>query len=58
MNWNCMENIKYSPVCNINDNSVFYSPCHAGCSTSSFINNTKVRNVIVTKIMVISIVSN
>lgn len=39
---NCKSNLKYSPLCNTIDNTVFYSPCHAGCLTDSLINNTKV----------------
>ncbi len=38
----CSNRIKYSPVCSIQENHVYYSPCHAGCSSVSSINETKV----------------
>ena len=29
----------YKPICNVNDGTVFYSPCHAGCFQNQLINN-------------------
>ncbi|KAJ9590577.1 hypothetical protein L9F63_016346 [Diploptera punctata] len=38
----CGPRINYSPVCSSDGSTTFYSPCHAGCTATDIINNTKV----------------
>ncbi|CAG2067486.1 unnamed protein product, partial [Timema podura] len=39
-NCQCL-NMKYEPVCNSLKNITYFSPCHAGCSSLSYQNSTK-----------------
>uniref|UniRef100_A0A1B6CBJ9 Solute carrier organic anion transporter family member n=1 Tax=Clastoptera arizonana TaxID=38151 RepID=A0A1B6CBJ9_9HEMI len=38
---NCGPSVKYEPICSSDKTTTFYSPCHAGCTNTTFINNTK-----------------
>ncbi|RZF33200.1 hypothetical protein LSTR_LSTR016134, partial [Laodelphax striatellus] len=38
----CSSAIKYDPVCQLNKNLTFFSPCHAGCSYSEYNGTAKI----------------
>ncbi|XP_065222982.1 solute carrier organic anion transporter family member 74D-like [Planococcus citri] len=42
--FNCGTDIQYAPVCDSSRDVVFYSSCHAGCTSSSLINGTLIYN--------------
>ncbi|XP_075211114.1 solute carrier organic anion transporter family member 74D-like [Lycorma delicatula] len=39
---NCTATVKYDPVCNLETNMTFYSPCHAGCNSYTLVNSSKI----------------
>ncbi|KAK9498790.1 hypothetical protein O3M35_003347 [Rhynocoris fuscipes] len=41
-NCGCYASMSYSPVCSKDQSMTFFSPCHAGCTTTTFINETKI----------------
>ncbi|XP_065220372.1 solute carrier organic anion transporter family member 74D-like [Planococcus citri] len=43
-NFNCGTDIQYAPVCDTSRGLLFYSSCHAGCSSFSMLNGTKIYN--------------
>ncbi|XP_046476603.1 solute carrier organic anion transporter family member 2A1 isoform X1 [Neodiprion pinetum] len=40
-NCRCSRDADFRPVCDEQGRFTFYSPCHAGCTTVEFVNNTK-----------------
>ncbi|XP_014246027.1 solute carrier organic anion transporter family member 1C1-like isoform X1 [Cimex lectularius] len=38
-NCSCSTNMQYTPVCSYDNKTTFYSPCHAGCLTSTIADN-------------------
>lgn len=40
----CGNDIQFAPVCDTLTGKAFYSPCHAGCNSTGFVNGTLVSN--------------